>query len=240
MSYFDWRDHLGALAQRFPERVGDLPVRGHDAWRTLVARLLPIVESGQLTADSIDGLDPLFYDFLELARKGARAAAAACCVFVSHRQCDVTYAERIAYLAAQSGFQYWLDVHDPSLTSIGGASLPSPVRQILIAAIIEIGLLNSTHVIAVHTRNSDASMWIPYEVGRVKEDRVFATRSCGWFDKSASPNIGEYAYLAERTASEAEVVTWLKTQRRRSTPPNDCFCVTPYWRRSSVPVPRLG
>ncbi|MDQ2963251.1 MAG: toll/interleukin-1 receptor domain-containing protein [Pseudomonadota bacterium] len=93
---------------------------------------------------------------------------------MSHRRDDVDYAERIAYLAAQRGLQYWLDIHDPALAAANRAGLPSPAKEVLIAAVIEMGLLNSTHVIAVHTKNSDGSKWIPYELGRVKQRRLFS------------------------------------------------------------------
>jgi hypothetical protein len=74
-------------------------------------------------------------------------------VFVSHRMVDAAYAERIAWLASQkAGLEYWLDVHDPVLR-LAGTALPSghPVYAITIAAIIEMALLNCTHVIAAHT-----------------------------------------------------------------------------------------
>ena len=87
-----------------------------------------------------------------------------CRVFVSHRKCDVDIADCIAYLAAnQCGYGYWLDIDDPALNYVNAPDVASPVKEMLIAAIIEIGLINSTHCIAAITWNSAGSKWIPYE-----------------------------------------------------------------------------
>jgi hypothetical protein len=74
-------------------------------------------------------------------------------VFVSHRMVDVAYAERIAWLASQkAGLEYWLDVHDPVLRLAGTTlSAGHVVYAMTVAAIIEMALLNCTHVIAAHT-----------------------------------------------------------------------------------------
>lgn len=243
MSYFDWRDY-DALAgrERFPEGVGDFPLRGRIAWLRLLSRLLELTAGTVSTSSAEELIDEAFYDFLDAARREPMPKAPApCCLFISHRKCDVKYAECIAYLAAQRGFQYWLDVHDPSLTAATTAGFPSPAQEILIAAIIEIGLLNSTHVMAVHTATSDKSKWIPYEFGRVRQRRVFAGRSCGWFDTSgATPVAGEYTYLAARTKSEADVISWLDRQQPRPGQPGACRLSGPYWTRGSVPAKCLG
>jgi hypothetical protein len=54
-----------------------------------------------------------------------------------------------------------------------------PRLPILIAAIIAIGPLNSSHVVAIHTSSSAASKWIPYEFGRAKDRRLRSTLAGG-------------------------------------------------------------
>lgn len=236
MSLFDWteRDELDE-PRRYPERAGDVRVRGRQAWLELWERLVRLAEQVDPTGDRQQVWDDAWHDFLEHAAREPRppAGQAPCCVFVSHRRCDVHFAERIAYLAAQRGFEYWLDVHDPSLAAANRAGLPSPAQEVLIAAVIEIGLLNSTHVIAVHTVNSDGSKWIPYELGRVKQRRIFSARACGWFDPTGAPPVaGEYTFLAARTHSDREVDDWLASQATSAGRGFACRLGSSYWTKA--------
>jgi len=82
---------------------------------------------------------------------------------------DYGYAERIAWLASEHGWDYWLDVHDPGLTVINSRLLSPQSQALAVALIIEVALLNCTHVLATITDNSPGSAWIPYEYGRVQE-----------------------------------------------------------------------
>ena len=146
------------LLQRYPD--GTI---GLHAWRTLVESLprpdateSPGAAVERFTEDAWkDILDRLIDDAWDDAEKNRRPS---CRVFVSHKQQDVIYAERIAWCATREGLDYWLDVHDPTLIWLQQILQSSDPRlPILIAATIEIGLLNSSHVVAVHTSNSAAS-----------------------------------------------------------------------------------
>src|SRR5262245_33482396 len=84
-------------------------------------------------------------------------------VFISHRQIDEKRARRIAWLAWDERFDYWLDVVDldPArnkqvkiLEKRLGRKLTDIEKSILTAAIIEMALLNCTHVLAVMTDNT--------------------------------------------------------------------------------------
>src|SRR5437773_1541545 len=110
MSLFDWRDHDNLdEVDRYPVRAGDFPVRGRVAWIKLWETLLGLSRSGADERDDYTVWDEAFQDFLEEANRDPRPPVSQrpCCVFVSHRRIDVNYAERIAYLAAQHGLQYW-------------------------------------------------------------------------------------------------------------------------------------
>src|ERR1700737_810475 len=65
-------------------------------------------------------------------------------IFISHRHSDANEALRIAGLAQQQGFEYWLDVIDipPTLAQGLPASPSNLADTILIAAIIEMALIN--------------------------------------------------------------------------------------------------
>jgi hypothetical protein len=199
-----------------------------DLWRTLQR----IAErTGTDDQAPWDDAFQTFLNALGAVNLQAQPTGSQCRVFASHRQADWPKAERVAYLATQAGFEYWLDIHDPSLAAANRAGLPSPAKEILIAAIIEIGLLNSTHVLALHTANSAGSKWIPCELGRAKQRRVFSSRACGWFDPSATaPVAGEYTFLAVRTHSDAEFQHWLRHQPGCARSPLP-------WSKSRIPKP---
>ena len=76
-------------------------------------------------------------DFLRTTRARKRSMGPRTCrVFVSHQHLDAQRALRIAWLADQNGFEYWLDVHDPVLRLANSSVLPPPVHSILVAGII--------------------------------------------------------------------------------------------------------
>ena len=107
-------------------------------------------------------------------------------LFVSHRQADQDAALRVAWLAWGEGFDYWLDVlnlnpaHNQQVrmleTSMGRPLTPFE-KSVLLAAIIEMALLNCTHVIAVMTLRTAGSQWVPYEYGRMKDTTALKSHS---------------------------------------------------------------
>jgi len=83
---------------------------------------------------------------------------------------------------------------------------------VLIAATIEIALLNSTHIIALHSAKSLASRWVPYEFGRAKSHGIVSAKAAGWFEAGQSPaTCGDYVQLAVMTHDESGVMNWLQT-----------------------------
>src|SRR5262249_10633132 len=149
MTSFTWKRPGDLETEQGRETPQDLETRyeGADvdpaslaAWRLLMEQLLA---------------DPqiAFIGFLQTTQALPGRTLSQPRVFVAHRMVDVAYAERIAGLASQkAGLEYWLDVHDPVLR-IAGTTLPAGhlVYAITIAAIIEMALVNCTHVIAAHT-----------------------------------------------------------------------------------------
>ena len=146
-------------------------------------------------------------------------------VFLSHRQSDKDVALRVAYLSWSKGFDFWIDVIDldpatnaqiKRLEASIGRPLNLSEKAILIAAIIEMALLNCTHVIAVMTGATAGSQWVPYEYGRVKEARVRSSRVACWWD-STSLRLGdlpEYLHLSQMNKNEAEVLHWLQDEMK--------------------------
>jgi hypothetical protein len=197
MANYDWTEYQQRTwANRFPEGV-----RGLEAWRQ---------------QRSLE--EPPYQLMEERTRITKRPPKP--CLFVSHRQQDVAEAKRIAYIACQEGFDYWLDVLDPTLSlppSIISTSGPSPRQTAAaVAAVVEMGLLNSTHVMAIITPNTKGSQWVPYEYGRVKDPMPITLQAACWIDVTWVPSvIPEYLYLGVITRSEADVEAWLRSERQR-------------------------
>jgi hypothetical protein len=136
------------------------------------------------------------------------------CVFVSYKSQDRQFALRLAYLCNQEGFEYWLDVLDPNLAS-AHQQLSSTQRSVLIATILEMALLNATHLIAAITNQSASSRWVPYEFGRVKDQAVVTDESCSWLHPNLSQPPAEYLYLCAQHPDEAAVINWLTLERSK-------------------------
>lgn len=196
MPSYDWRQYEGrSWTQRFPDWS-----RGSQMWR---------VQSNVERA-TVD----LFEERLRASARPTRPR-----VFVSHRQVDVGPAVSIAYLACQEGFDYWLDVLDPGLGGLPGslrAQSPTPQQSAAaIAAVIEMALLNSTHVVAVMTPNTKGSQWVPYEYGRVKEPAPLTLQAACWVAGSLTASaLPEYLYLGVITRTESELRSWLQSEHR--------------------------
>jgi len=215
MARFFWEEREGYKAEdRYLESVP-----GREAWRELVKDV-----SGSPREDYSD----VFDKFLAKLDGLQRPDPPTCCLFVSHRRSDVKDALHIAGLATKARYDVWLDILDPTLDKLVGTPIPSPAKDILLAAAIEIGLLNSTHVIAMHTQHSigpqitlskkkgpqiTLSKWIPYELGRAKARQIRSEQAACWFDGKTRPeDCGEYVYLVVHTRTDPEIDKWLKTK----------------------------
>jgi hypothetical protein len=136
------------------------------------------------------------------------------CVFISHKQADEELALDVWKIAKTEGFDVWLDVLDPDLRNFAGqpATLTADQRAIVLASIIEIALLNSTHVLAVITRESHASRWIPYEYGRIKDPRVLSTTVAAYVVPGRGGNVAEDMHLGSISQDETGLREWLKQE----------------------------
>lgn len=144
-------------------------------------------------------------------------------LFVSHQRRDHAKARRIAWLACQAGFDYWLDVIDldplrnPQVMRWQrylGRMLTKHEIGVLTASIIEMALINCTHALALITPNTTASKWVPYEYGRVKDGGITSMQVACWRHPSiALTDLAEYLHLGAVNDSEPQITTWLAMQR---------------------------
>jgi hypothetical protein len=187
---------------RFPENA-----RGYRLWLRLAE--VPAVENLKAIQDLVRTSSP----------------PACPCLFVSHRQADRDDALSMAYLAYKHSFQYWVDALDPNLQNAGIAA-----NSILTAGIIEMALLNCTHVAALMTPNTPGSAWVPYEYGRLAEYPTLTNNAIAWRHPNFPPkNIPEYMLL--RSVYETnDISTWLMNEYK----PYNC---NPKWIGPTNPYP---
>jgi hypothetical protein len=220
-----WPQFIGAnLLERYP-RVDERgqQINGLEAWTAFVPRLLAEPDvfppPQELTDRRLAILDQFFR-----AVAGPFPRPPVPCVFVSHQRLDTHRAERVDCLIDHHGVDSWLDVHDPTLMRIN-ATLSNPLRSILIAFIVEIALLNSTHVIALHTTHSVASRWVPYELARAKARGLTSPEAAGWFEPGQTPSsCGDYVQLAVMTHNEPQVIDWIRRVPRAGSANVPGYC----------------
>ncbi len=85
-----------------------------------------------------------------------------------------------------------------------------------IAAVIEMALLNATHLCAVFTPATAGSQWLPYEYGRVKDRVTMSMRAaCAIHTSLPGKKLPEWVHLGAKAFDRPEVVLWLKDEARR-------------------------
>jgi hypothetical protein len=204
MSSFDWQAVLTrSLGTRYPlQPQGD--VLGIAEWERFVYHFpFPNPEAA--------------WPWLEALHRAKLAAPARVCprIFVSHKQADVDYAKRIAWLVQGEKIEYWLDAIDLPLALApwipAGAGFNS---TLLIAALIEMALINCTHVLAVMTPQTAPSRWVPYEYGRIKDDPPgHLTASCWRHKDLPVSDLSEYLLLAPILSNETDIRGWLQREK---------------------------
>jgi len=128
-----------------------------------------------------------------------------------------------------------LAAFDAFMQRVDGIPTPSALR-VFVSAIIEMALLNSTHLISVQTAEAQGSLWVPYEYGRAKK-RLLSSEVASWFDNQVYENTrADYLKIAHCAVSEAAVDAWLAsewTRRGRGSPAP----VRSWSRRPTHPLP---
>ena len=181
MDNFDYREASKALGDRFPE--GAL---GRAWWQSL-QEPRPNARSEWFPSPS--------------NLRAAKTHFSVPRVFVSHKREDLAAAVDVANWVRETGCYTWFDAEN----------LPGVGDPVLIAGIIEMALLNSTHVIAVMTQRTLSSTWVPYEYGRVKADLPHSDTAACWVPRDLL--LPAYLYLGEVTRTKGGVQRWLRVQR---------------------------
>jgi hypothetical protein len=227
MPRFDWRESAAEteehdwgpetwqiLAARYAKAGDAIEIGGWIAFITRIQNLMSQPQQLEFDAELRSSLD------IFVSQLRSKPPIKQPTVFVSHQRHDAAWAEWAAWAATEAHFDYWLDIHDPSLITANASILPAAVKSILIAGIIEVALTNSTHIVSMQTKNAQSSRWVPYEFGRAKERRLLARNTVSWFEKGVTPATnGDYLGLASCAFFSADLRTWMN-KAGRIPPPN--------------------
>ena len=86
------------------------------------------------------------------------------CVFISHKSDDNLEAVRIAEFFKRNGIDVFIDVEEPDLQKAVKSHNTNEIVQL-----IQMGLNNSTHLLALISDDTRTSWWVPYEIGFAKK-----------------------------------------------------------------------
>jgi hypothetical protein len=214
-----------SLLEHYP--AGLDPLEGGDTWRDTVSNF-DISSEGEKR----NRLERL----VRTNRFGSKPKCPR--VFISHRQTDKQLALQVAYAARCANFDYWLDLIDlekdkpkyvTKLEAQLQRKLTKPELGFLTAAIIEMALLNCTHVVAVMTKGTRGSQWVPYEYGRVKQRHPCAANASAWCDLTTlrPRSLPEYLWLSPVWGRWRDLAHWLRDERKAY---GECSCTPEQWR----------
>ena len=106
-------------------------------------------------------------DLKALLKEARRPLKTKPCVFLSHYGKDKAAVIEIGKYFDSVGVDYYLDIKDANLQHA-----VSDDDQALITQFIELGIMNSTHLLTILSDETKKSWWVPYEIGYAKRDGV--------------------------------------------------------------------
>lgn len=184
--------NLKAFLQRYGTNESEVAI-GLDVrkqWKILT-NLIGSAE-GEISAVNLPGITTVLDSLSRIQRSPISKTPV---LFISYRSTDRGLANFLRHFAVSSSVNVWMDVYDPCLFAIKSSRLPSHLESLLIAIVIEIALLNCTHLAVVHTRHTSTSVWVPYELGRVKQRLISSCNAAFWYQGTRIPS---YSFLVER------------------------------------------
>lgn len=123
-------------------------------------------------------------------------------VFISHRSTDKPFASALAEEIMRWGFNVWLDQDDPATQAAAARG-----DDEALALAIEAGIRASTHLLALLTKDTRGSWWVPYEVGQARAlDCQFALTL-----ERNTQKPPEWASLGRIIAHRSELLDWLRS-----------------------------
>ena len=88
------------------------------------------------------------------------------CVFISHKREDAAMARAVADALTDFDIDVWLD-----LDELGFPEPSTTEEHLRLTLAIEAGMNASSHLLALITRNTKGSWWVPFEIGSCRAKR---------------------------------------------------------------------
>lgn len=130
----------------------------------------------------------------------ASAALHKPCVFLSHKSQDKASVIEIGKYITSQGIDVYIDIEDDNLQK----AVKNDDHASITAA-IEIGIENSTHLLAYITEKTKDTPWVPYEVGYAKsKGRSIAAI------KAKSTTLPSFLHIVKNIKNITELNTYLK------------------------------
>ena len=123
------------------------------------------------------------------------------CIFLSHRSTDKAAVRKIGEYIMSKGIDVYLDADDPNLQR---ADLANDHKAI--TAAIELGIANSTDLLAYLTANTKESPWVPYEIGFAKRNGNYLAA----MKAKDLPRLPSYLEIVRQINGIAELNTYLR------------------------------
>jgi hypothetical protein len=153
---------------------------GNGAWELLLEALQPWFSAeGLMTARANPApIEDALMDFLAGLRP-LRNRRRPRRLYVAYRQADIIDAKRIGLAGNSGGMAYWLDAHD-ELRFLPGMEA-NPLQEVLSVAAMEMGLLNASHLVVVHSPGPEGISG--YLMGRAREHAALVRSTALWSDE---------------------------------------------------------
>ena len=119
-------------------------------------------------------------------------------IFIAHLAADRLAALKMARIVSECGFHFWLDVLDAQVKRLAGLT-PAIETMVTTSAVIEMAMLNCTHVIAIKQ-----SPWIDYAFGRIRTRAAYLSQAGVW----PGPGSG----LGRCVVDKAAIQDWLNAE----------------------------
>lgn len=201
----DGREITSVSLSEFTFRYdGWLPVEAEMAWRKLIGEIDKRLESTDTALP-----DHAWIEAESRIRSAYSLLAVPTRVFVSYRTLDRPMALQMARYLQGQGKLVWLDVWDPRIAWVKVRRLPKPIESRLVALMVEIALLNCSHLVVVHTRNTGSSAWVPYELGRTKARTPLAHNAAFWHGNYSLPGYAHLVARFERPNDRLAFAAWV-------------------------------
>lgn len=137
-----------------------VPVLALETWREVATTMLQTLKEGESPLNVVGKLR-------SSVSPGHTSKDAENTIFISHQKADTGRAKMLAKHIIKTGrFDVWLECWEPALSAFKEFDLEQAQQSLIIAMMIEMGMLNSRATLTILTGSAAESSWVPFAYGR--------------------------------------------------------------------------